>query len=227
MGSDGPFEQFDGVVSLEGDEQIRIDDVCLNIGEERVRDVDSLPATFVDCRIQFIDVGALFEIWIDIQEYVAQLLQDRLGFEHGEVLLARHDSGIHSALDVVTGVLEGGRKAADPVPVEKQPKVLIRLASGERDEQGWRDVIGVVVCLDVEVDLSGPVSMWLGVRNALENTAFDEVFHVLVDSRRRTIEPLGEFLDRRGIEGEHPGINLRIPLVRHDIGNGEHRIEWM
>jgi hypothetical protein len=66
VGSDGLFEQVDGVVSLEADEQSRIDDVCLNVGEERVRRVDSLPATVVDRCVQLVDVGALFEIGIDI-----------------------------------------------------------------------------------------------------------------------------------------------------------------
>ena len=72
--SDASFEQVDGVVALEGDEQIRIDDVCLHVRKERVRHVDSLPATVVDRRVQLVNVGARFEIGIDIQEHVAQFL---------------------------------------------------------------------------------------------------------------------------------------------------------
>lgn len=182
MGSGGSFEQVNGVVSLEGDEQIHIDDVCLHLRKERGRHVDSLPATVVDRRVQFVDIGALLKIGGDIQEHVAHLLQDRLSFEYREVLLARHGAGTQSALDVVTGVLKSSRKAADPMPVEKQLDVLVRLVSGECDEQRRRNLIGMLVYLDVEIDLAGPVSMWLGVRHALENIAFDEVFHVLVGS---------------------------------------------
>ena len=163
---------------------------------------------FIDRRVQFVDVGALFELVVDIQEHVAHLLQERLGFEHGKVLLARHDAGIHSALDVVTGVFKRGREAADAVPVEKQLNVLVRLASGERDEQRRRNLIGVVVGLDGEVDLAGLVPIRLIVRNALDHSALGEMVYVFVDGRCQTINTLREFLDCRGIEREHLGIDL-------------------
>jgi hypothetical protein len=52
VGSDGSFWQVDD------DEQIRIDDVCLHGRKERVRHLDSLPATFVDGCVRLVGVVA-------------------------------------------------------------------------------------------------------------------------------------------------------------------------
>jgi myo-inositol catabolism protein IolC len=53
-------------VSLEGDEQIRIDDVRVHVRKKRVRHVDSLSAASVDHRIQFVNVRAFLDVGIDI-----------------------------------------------------------------------------------------------------------------------------------------------------------------
>lgn len=59
---------------------------CFDVGEERVRHVDSLSTLLANRRDQFVDLRARFEI--DIPKHLAKFLQNRLGFEHGEVLLA-------------------------------------------------------------------------------------------------------------------------------------------
>jgi hypothetical protein len=79
----------------------------------------------------------------------------------------------------------------------------------------------------MKVNPAALVSMRLAVRHALEDAALDEMIHVFVNSRLRTIEPFREFLDRRSVEREHSGVDLHVPPVRHDLGDSEHRIEWM
>lgn len=90
--ADCPFEHLDGIVSLDGDEEVGIDDVCVNVGKERVRHVESLPIDPVDARIQFLRVGASREIGADVEEDLVQFpafVNRVIPREAGEALLKK------------------------------------------------------------------------------------------------------------------------------------------
>lgn len=98
---------------------------------------------------------------VNFEQDLPQFLQHDFGFEHWDLLSAGHQPCVHSPLDIVASILEGGRKTSHAVALAINFEVLVLGTPGKGDEQGRRYPIRFLTRPNTQLDISRLVAMGL------------------------------------------------------------------
>ena len=86
---------------------------------------------------------------------------------------------------------------------------------------------GLPAGLDRHIDATRSIAVRLRLRDTLQKADLHEMLDILVDSCRRALDPLGQFLDSWRVMFEDTAIELGKPVVPNHVGDGQHRIKGM